>query len=122
MGKGENMEIHQTKQGDIIIFQVTGRLDSNSSADFEEAVFGVIRTGTKKVIIDFGELDYISSAGLRIILKATKDLKRKEGHMVLCAMQDYVKEVFEISGFDTFLPIAASVGEGITSFERLVSS
>ena len=57
------------------------------------------------MVVDFGNLDYISSAGLRVILKATKELKRSEGLFVLCEMKDYVKEVFEISGFDSFLPI-----------------
>ena len=50
---------------------------------------------------------------LRIILKTTKDLKRTEGNIVLCAMQDYVREVFEIAGFDTFLPIFSTVDEAL---------
>ncbi|MFZ5571452.1 MAG: STAS domain-containing protein [Thermodesulfobacteriota bacterium] len=115
------MEITQTRRGDIVIFQIAGRLDSNSSADFEAAVFGAIESGEKKVAIDFGGLDYISSAGLRVILKAAKDLKRRNGGLVLCSMQDYVKEVFEISGFDTFLPITGSVDDGILAFGKLVS-
>ena len=65
------------------------------------------------MIVDFGDLDYISSAGLRVILKATKDLKRSEGNFILCSMKDYVKEVFEISGFDTFLPIVSSMDEAL---------
>jgi anti-sigma B factor antagonist len=59
------------------------------------------------MIVDFKDLDYISSAGLRVILKTTKALNREEGKIMLCTMQDYVKEVFEIAGFDSFLPIVA---------------
>jgi anti-sigma B factor antagonist len=69
--------------------------------------------GARSVVIDFENLDYISSAGLRIILKTTKDLKRTEGNIVLCAMQDYVKEVFEIAGFDSFLPIVPTVEDAL---------
>ncbi len=116
------MKLTETKQSDIVIFRIQGRLDSNTSTAFEDKIFSAIKAGAKKVLLDFSDLEYISSAGLRIILKATKDLKRTEGHLVLCAMQDYVKEVFEISGFDTFLPIMPSVGEGIQAFESFIAS
>jgi anti-sigma B factor antagonist len=68
------------------------------------------------MIIDFKNLDYISSAGLRVILKATKALKREDGKIMLCDMQDYVKEVFEISGFDSLLPIVGSMGDALDAF------
>ena len=73
-----------------------------------------MESGARNVVIDFENLDYISSAGLRIILKTTKDLKRTEGNIVLCAMQDYVKEVFEIAGFDSFLTIVPTVENALT--------
>ena len=66
------------------------------------------------MIIEFKDLDYISSAGLRVILKATKALKREEGRIMLCDMQDYVKEVFEISGFTAIIPIYDSVEAALT--------
>jgi len=68
------------------------------------------------MIIDFKDLEYISSAGLRVILKATKALKREDGKMMLCDMQDYVKEVFEIAGFDSFLPIVGTMDDALRSF------
>jgi len=51
-----------------------------------------------------------------VILKTTKDLKRLEGKLVLCSMADYVREVFEISGFDSFLPITASRDDALRKF------
>jgi anti-sigma B factor antagonist len=68
------------------------------------------------MIIDFKDLDYISSAGLRVILKATKAIKREDGQIMLCSMQDYVKEVFEIAGFDSFLPIVATMDDALNAF------
>lgn len=111
------MEIAESKQKDIAIYRISGRLDSNSSMEFEETVFQGIENGVKNIMMDFAELEYISSAGLRVILKAAKDLKRQAGRLVLCNLQDYVKEVFEISGFDTFLPIAPSPAEGMKVFD-----
>ena len=110
------MEITERQQGDISIFSLSGRLDSNTSPDFEKLLAEVIRQGTRRLVVDFGALDYISSAGLRVILKAAKDTKRAEGLLVLCAMKDYVREVFEIAGFDAFLPISTSLEDALQQF------
>ncbi|MDP4856857.1 MAG: STAS domain-containing protein [Desulfobacterales bacterium] len=108
------MEIIENQKEGISIFKLNGRLDSNTSPALEKKLVSAIENGTRNMVIDFENLDYISSAGLRIILKTTKDLKRTEGNIVLCAMQDYVREVFEIAGFDTFLPIFSTVDEALT--------
>ena len=108
------MEIIENQKEDVSIFKLNGRLDSNTSPSLEKKLVSAIENGTRNMVIDFENLDYISSAGLRIILKTTKDLKRTEGNIVLCAMQDYVREVFEIAGFDTFLPIFSTVDEALT--------
>ena len=110
------MEIIEEVQNDINILKLNGRLDSNTSQGFEKKVFQAISDGSKNMIVDFKDLDYISSAGLRVILKATKALKREDGQIMLCAMQDYVKEVFEIAGFDSFLPIVTTLDEALKTF------
>ena len=110
------MEIIEEKQGGINIFKLNGRLDSNTSQGFEKKLFQAISDGSKSMVVDFSDLDYISSAGLRVILKATKAIKREDGRIMLCAMQDYVKEVFEIAGFDSFLPIVATMEDALKSF------
>jgi len=110
------MEIIEEVQNGINIFKLNGRLDSNTSQGFEKKVFQAISDGSKNMIVDFKDLDYISSAGLRVILKATKALKREDGQIMLCAMQDYVKEVFEIAGFDSFLPIVTTMDEALNAF------
>ena len=93
------MQIIEEKQKDVHIFKLSGRLDSNTSPAFEEKIVQAIDTGALAVVVDFAELEYLSSAGLRVLLKATKSLKQTSGKMVLCSMADYVREVFEISGF-----------------------
>ena len=108
------MEIIEKKHNDILIFRLNGRLDSNTSPGLEERIFEAIEGGSYKMIIDFEDLDYISSAGLRVLNKAIKRLKHSEGMLILCSMQDYIKEVFEIAGFDSFLPIVSTVDEAFT--------
>ena len=110
------MEIIEEKQESINIFKLNGRLDSNTSQGFEKKIFDAISDGSKNMIVDFKDLDYISSAGLRVILKATKALNREDGKIMLCSMQDYVKEVFEIAGFDSFLPIVSTMDDALKGF------
>jgi len=110
------MEVVEKKQDGICILGLLGRLDSNTSPGFEKKIFEVIDDGTRSVVVDFSSLDYISSAGLRVLLKAAKELKRSDGKIVLCSMKDYIKEVFEIAGFVALFPITSSVGDAVKEF------
>ena len=110
------MEIIEENQGGINIYKLNGRLDSNTSQGLEEKIFQAIDDGSKSIIIDFKNIDYISSAGLSVLLKATKALKREDGKIMLCDMQNYVKEVFEITGIDSFLPIVDSMDDARNAF------
>jgi len=107
------MEIVEKKQENYYLFKLNGRLDSNTSPDFEEKVFNAVDGGNIHLIIDCGQMDYITSAGLRVLNKTAKRLKRDDGGIVLFAMEDYVREVFEIAGFDTFLPIVSTMDDAV---------
>ena len=108
------MEINIEKKEDVSIFKLKGSLDSNTSPEFEEKIFDDISNGFNKMIIDFESLDYVSSAGLRVLNKAYKKLKHSDGKIVLCSMQDYIREVFEIAGFDYFLTIVPNMDEALS--------
>jgi anti-sigma B factor antagonist len=110
------MEILEEQHDEINVFKIKGRLDSKTSPEFEEKIVESSKGGAKNMIFDFKDLEYISSAGLRVILKATKEMKRTNGMIVLCSMQDYVKEVFEIAGFDTFLSIEETFDDALKKF------
>lgn len=112
------MDIKETQQDDVMVFTLNGRLDSNTSPSLEKRLTQAVENGTRRVVIDFKDLDYISSAGLRIILKTSKELKRNQGDIALCTMQDYVKEVFEIAGFDTFLTITPTLAAALERVGR----
>ena len=89
------MEIIENKQDEILIFKLKGRLDWQTSPDFEEKIMSAINDGTNIIHLDFEELEYISSTGVRVILRAYKNLKRLDGRFVIRSMYGYVKEVFE---------------------------
>ena len=107
------MEVIEEKQDAVYIFRLLGRLDSNTSPAFEKKIISAIEEGESTVVVDFESLDYISSAGLRVLLKAAKQLKKSEGRIHLCSMKDYIKEVFDIAGFTTFLPVYSSLDDAV---------
>ena len=107
------MEIFQENVNGVEIFSVNGSLDSNTSPEFESLIYTALENGQKKLVLNLENLEYISSAGIRVMLKTTKDLKRMEGNIVLCSLQDYVREVFDIAGFDGYLSIEKNLDEAM---------
>lgn len=108
------MEIENTgREKDRFIIAVTGRMDAVTAPEFENRLLDWISAGETHLIVDLGGLEYISSAGLRSILTIAKNLKAKQGQIVLCTLRDTVKEVFEISGFSTIIPVCESVDAAI---------
>lgn len=112
------MEITQTQIGSAAVFVLKGRLDSKTSQAFEQQLLAAIKDGAQKVLLDFSQLDYISSAGLRVLLLATRALQEKRGAMALCALKPALKNVFDIAGFSQFFPLYASVEEATAQFAQ----
>ncbi|NTW35358.1 MAG: STAS domain-containing protein [Syntrophobacteraceae bacterium] len=110
------MDVMEKRLEGVVVLSVKGRLDSNTSDEFEKMLLGRVDEGENRFILDFQQLDYISSAGLRVLLKATKELKKTSGQMCLCSIRDYIKEVFDMSGFSSFLPIHSDVQESLKGF------
>lgn len=107
------MEVIQDKRDGVLVLALKGRLDSSTSGDFEGKLLGLVHAGETRVVLDFRDLDYISSAGLRVLLKAAKELKQKQGRICFCAVKDYIREIFEMSGFISFFPLHASLEDAL---------
>lgn len=93
----------------VLVLHVSGRLDSTSSPDLERSLTDSLDSGAINLIFDLSDLDYISSAGLRVVLLAAKRLRTVQGRMVLVGMRDVVQEVFEMSGFLALFAVAETV-------------
>jgi anti-anti-sigma factor len=107
------MDINYVKEGEITIVTVNGRLDADTAPVADRTIKKILKRGCLRMIFDFSSLDYLSSGGLKVILGATKELRRKEGQIVLCSLSKFVKEIFVVSGFNSVIPIAKSVESGI---------
>ena len=90
---------------DICIVYLKGRLDSAASSGVEQEITDHIAGGRRRMLLDFSELHYVSSIGLRTVLVAAKRMNAEGGKLVLCSLNPQVAEVFSISGFASILDI-----------------
>ena len=97
------MTINKTIDGDKATLELEGRLDTTTSPDLEESLKDVIGN-VNNVTFDFSKLEYISSAGLRVLLSTHKALAAT-GKLTITNVNDTVKEVFDITGFADILNI-----------------
>jgi len=103
--EGEAMEMMVRNEEKAAIIAVTGRMDAVSAPQFDKRLETLMAEGATRIIVNFQNLEYISSAGLQIILANAKKLESIDGELLLTNLSGAVKEVFEISGFDTIFQI-----------------
>jgi len=107
------MDISTRTQNDVTLVALAGSLDSNTSPQAQQALDGILSGGAKKLVVDFTGLDYISSAGLRVLLGAAKRLKGAGSALRLFGLNETVREVFQISGFSTILAVFATEADAL---------
>lgn len=106
------MEISTRTSDDTSIVAIAGSLDSTTAPEAQKALDAVLASA-KKVALDFSQLDYISSAGLRVLLGAAKKLRGSGGTLRMFGLNQSVREVFEISGFSSILSIYPTEAEAL---------
>ncbi len=97
------MKINKTKNENELTIAIEGRLDT-TTAPMLEAELKQSISGVEKLVFDFGSLEYLSSAGLRVILSAQK-VMNKQGEMIVRHVNDTIAEIFEVTGFFDILTI-----------------
>lgn len=98
------MTIEKNKENELLTVSVIGRLDTNTAPQLEESLNNDLN-GIKTLNLDFKALDYISSAGLRVVLILHKHMASVGGKLNILSPKDEVLEVFDMTGFSTFLSI-----------------
>jgi len=101
---------HDVSDG-LLVIRPKGRIDSDTAGTFEARCDALIGAGPARVIVDFADVEYISSAGLRGLLIAAKTAKSLGGALTLCGLKGGVGKVMSVSGFDTLLGAHAGVAE-----------
>jgi anti-anti-sigma factor len=110
------MDISQSQKEDVTVVALAGRFDAQSAGDVEDNFKSALDDGANKILVDMAEVEYISSAGLRVLLSTAKKLTGSSGKLVLCGLKPYVLEVFEVAGFTTIFMILPDLNEGLQAF------
>jgi len=108
------MDVNIERQDDVAVVQPHGRLDSNSSPSFEEQLLGIIEAESA-VVLDMAGLNYVSSAGLRVLLVAAKKCKAAGCKFAVFGLTPQVRLVFDISGFLALFAVHPSREEALTA-------
>lgn len=98
-----NLNINKVDENGTLTIGVEGSIDTLTASDFENKVLQALE-GVKKLILDFAKVEYVSSAGLRTIILLNEKMEEKDG-MTIKNINDEVKDVFEMTGFDELLTL-----------------
>jgi anti-sigma B factor antagonist len=99
--------------GELVIVELTGRIDSNNYLEIERFLVERAQRASGRLLIDFQHVGYISSAGLRALLKCAKLSKAAQGRLVLSSMNENVFQIFDLSGFTKLFQIAQDRASGV---------
>jgi|APHig6443717497_1056834.scaffolds.fasta_scaffold464577_1 anti-anti-sigma factor len=107
------MQITTTTKNDTTIATLAGRMDAMTTTEFDRWFAEQQAAGNNRFVLDLQGLDYISSAGLRSLLAAAKQMKARNGSLLLCGLSGTVEEVFKMSGFLTIFQSFSSVEDAL---------
>ncbi len=110
------MDITQCNEGRVTIVAPHQRLDTGTAPTAGQAFSELVEQGARRIVLDLSDVAYVSSAGLRVLLLTAKQLRASGGELRVCSLNEAVAEVFEISGFNTLLPVFASTADAIREF------
>lgn len=110
------MQITVNDENGIKVIVFEGNLETNTVPDAEKEINTLIENGAEKIITNFEKLGYISSAGLRLLLKTGAQLSSKGGSLRICNLNVTVKEVFDMSGFSMIFNIFETESDAMNGF------
>lgn len=118
MSKPPNTFLAGVRQGphNTCLVDLTGYLDAHTASDLESVIKDAFDSGCRRFVMNFANLDYISSAGLGVFMVFIEDVKKDSGDIKMAAMKDKVFTVFDLLGFQVLFDIYATVDEAVLAF------
>lgn len=110
------MEITTIEEDGVCIASLNGKLDTASSVPAESELMALLDQGKNRLLLDFSNVAYIASSGLRVLLKLAQRLKTEGGQLRLCEVNEIVGQVFAISGFEKILDVSGSREQALGEF------
>lgn len=112
------MELSERRAGRAVVLAPAGRIDMGTADQLRERLIPLVTASGQSgepVVLDFSGVDYISSAGLRVLMLAAKEARTSGGKIAVAALQPLVNEIFQISRFDKVLPCHVGVDEAVAA-------
>lgn len=112
------MELTERRAGKALVLAPAGRIDMTTAETFRERLIPLVRAAGQSgepVVLDFSGVEYISSAGLRVLMLAAKEGRASGGKIAVAALQPLVGEIFQISRFDKVLPCHPGLAEALAA-------
>lgn len=110
------MNIETRDENGVAVVLLTGEMDTTTSPEAESFLNDLQQEGKNRILLNLEKLDFISSAGLRVLLATAQNLKSEGGELRVSNLNPDVKEVFDISGFSTLLMVFENEAKGLTNF------
>lgn len=109
------LELNVTRKAPAAIIALKGRLDVLTARNLKDLILVEVDAGIDHLILDFSELEYVSSAGLRVLLEARKILKPRNGSVLLSGVQPFIMTILTSTGFDTLFATHPDAGAAMQS-------
>ena len=109
------MDLREEVTGEVTVLEVRGRLDSTTAPVLGDKLTGALATPQRRLVLDLHQLEYISSAGFRVLLLAFKRAEDAGSRFVLCRVSGKVRQLFDLGGFLDLFPISASREDGLAA-------
>ncbi len=106
-------EIEERQIKNVLVLKIKGRLDAISSSDVEQQIMDYIEAGHTSLVLNFSSVNYLSSVGMRLLLRTVKKLKEVSGKMIVCSVNDRVMDILKMSGFDHLIELTVNEEEAI---------
>ena len=107
------MDMHVREQGAFTVVAPRQKLDTGTAPEAQQGLSDLLDRGVRRIVLDFADVAYVSSAGLRVLLATAKRLRAGGGELRVCSLNETVKEVFDISGFSELFPVFSSARDAI---------
>ena len=111
------MDISEQQVGRVWVVVARGRLDGASSGAFAQRIGALVTGSEPRLVVDFADIEFVSSAGLRAVLTLVKKVKGLKGMLALCAVRAPVREVLDITGFSGMIDIHPERSAALASLE-----
>jgi anti-anti-sigma factor len=110
------VKIETRKVYNVLVVDMSGRLDSHTAGESGDRIVKIAQGNDKRILLNLEQVDYVSSAGLRVIVTCAELLQGKRGELKICNAKGGVKSVLETSGFDSLIKLYDTEKEAIAAF------